>query len=98
MRYRAAVMPWTIDDQNARTENIAVAHQRKYDEWNQAVAGGTHPKDAAEGARCEPYENYSGDRYTIRLSKEHRVYFRVDDTGQTVTVDKIGSHKQPPGW
>ena len=91
-------MPWTIDDSNARQVNMKDAQQRKYAEWCQTVNGNVHPRDAAEQSRCEPYENYFGDCYTIRLSREHRVFFRVDDSGQNVTVDKIGSHKQPPGW
>lgn len=86
-------MPWSITDTEAEgTAGIPAAAMVKYYDFRRTVRDGKHPKDAADYVGDLHYERISGDRYTIRLNQEHRVFFDVSDGNKTVYVRKIGTH------
>lgn len=93
-------MPWTIDDSHARgTPNLPNACGRNYYAWRRLVRDHQmHPSEAADQVGDAHYESYGGDKYTIRLSQGHRVYFLVDEGEEHVTVVKVGTHQTPRGW
>lgn len=91
-------MPWTVNDQQARNTfnqgkhvQVPPAAMKKYYEWRQLIQGGSDPKSAADEAGDMHYEKLKNtDIYTIRLSQEHRVVFKI--IGEMVQVIKIGGH------
>jgi hypothetical protein len=93
-------MPWSIDDSNAQaTPQLPAACGRTYYAWRRAIRDEhLHPREAAEQVGDTDYETYGNDRYTIRLSQGHRVYFLVDEGEEQVTVVKVGTHQTPHGW
>lgn len=86
-------MTWTLDKSKAEYAEISNSEQAKFDEWQNAVNNdGTHPKTAAENARCDDYKNLSGNEFQIRLGGKNRVVFEVDDENEVVTVLQVGGH------
>jgi len=99
-------MAWTIV--NPVTEafkktpkgKIAVpgAAMKKFHDWCREVEKDIHPKLAADISDMN-YEQLGGrlvGQFTIRLSKEHRVAFTINEATQVVTIFQIGGH-YPPG-
>ncbi|MEO7091794.1 MAG: hypothetical protein ABI175_01005 [Polyangiales bacterium] len=85
-------MPWNLTDTDAEgTDAIPPAAMTKYYDFRRTVRSGTHPKEAAANSDMN-YEKTSGDRHTIRLNQEHRVFFDVSESNKTVYVKKIGTH------
>lgn len=76
-----------------RNKHIPVppAAMRKYFEWRNRVANyGHHPKTAAESVCDAHFENFLGDKFSFRLTQEHRVVFSKQ--GNNITVLTIGGH------
>ena len=85
-------MPWDLTDTAAEgTDGIPAAAMVKYYDFRRTVRSGTHPKNAADASDMN-YERISGNRHTIRLNQEHRVFFDVSDGNKMVYVVKIGTH------
>lgn len=40
---------------------------------------------------CEKLTD-AGELYTVRVNRNYRIFYRVDDTAQTVTIDLVGPH------
>ncbi|MDH5231045.1 MAG: hypothetical protein OEZ58_02255 [Gammaproteobacteria bacterium] len=88
-------MAWTFDDTGAKTNVIPAAAGAKYYAFRRLIRdNGHHPKTAAEQLGDSNYEDLGGNKYSIRLSQEHRVYFTLDQTALTVTVSEVGKHKR----
>lgn len=94
-------MTWNFDDSEARNNYLKGKHipvpsagMRKYNDWKRRILSSAHkehPKDAAKYAGDMHYEKV-GDVYTIRLTQEHRVVFKLNDTLKKITVIRIGGH------
>jgi hypothetical protein len=93
-------MAWTLEDSRAQTtENLPAACGRTYYAWRRAInENGQHPRDAAESVGDCHYENLGANRYSIRLSQAHRVFFVVDEGNEEVRVKKVGTHLEPRAW
>jgi Txe/YoeB family toxin of Txe-Axe toxin-antitoxin module len=95
-------MPWTVvnpvseEFKKSPKGKVGVppAAMRKFHDWCREVEKDIHPKLAADISDMN-FEQLGGKlkgQYTIRLSKEHRVAFTIDEANQVVTVFQIGGH------
>lgn len=104
MSYHSA-LKWRVDDDQQRTmyrlgRHVVVdgATMRHYYEWRRIInTGGVHPRQAAQliGIKMDYKLTKQKQRiqlYSIRLSKEHRVFFTVDEVGKIVNVLNVGGH------
>lgn len=87
-------MGWEIDKRSARFGYLSSAAQASWDEFQNNVFRGEHPKIAAQKAGDTHYKCLSArlDQYQIRLSGGDRATFTVDDTARLVTVLQVGGH------
>ncbi|HGX4725660.1 TPA: hypothetical protein ACNEX4_004897 [Escherichia coli] len=87
---------WSIDESKLEIdESFTLPNlQKTYEEWkNDINNNGTHPCDAARHlGRRTKYERLQGDVHSIRLSREHRVVFRVSPESHIVTMLRLGGH------
>ncbi|EDX6465822.1 hypothetical protein CBH50_004584 [Salmonella enterica subsp. diarizonae serovar 60:r:e,n,x,z15] len=102
------VIKWSVDDRQQRSRyrlgrHVVVdgATMRHYYEWRRIInSGGVHPRQAAQliGIKMDfklTKQKQSMQLYSIRLSKEHRVFFTVDEVGKIVNVLNVGGHSFP---
>jgi Txe/YoeB family toxin of Txe-Axe toxin-antitoxin module len=96
-------MPWTVVNpvseefkKNPKNKvGVPAAAMRKFYDWCREIEKDIHPKLAADIAGDMNYEQLGGKlkgQYTIRLSREHRVAFTIDEATQVVTIFQIGGH------
>lgn len=96
-------MPWSVNDQRQRDRfnrrhavEVPSAAMRTYHQWRrQIINTNSHPRPVAHAIGGMHYEQLGGrhaGEYTVRISREHRVAFTIDDVNQTVTVFSIGGH------
>ena len=95
-------MPWATNTKNQKVESaLSPAAKTVFNTWAKTINSGKDPKTAANFKDAD-YEvlKKSGDLKfcSIRLSKEHRVYFVQNDKTQVCEVRKVGSHKPPAGF
>ncbi|MBY0446528.1 MAG: hypothetical protein K2Q15_15135 [Burkholderiales bacterium] len=94
---------WKFDDSTPRRKytsgksiQVPPAGMRKFHEWRRLILTGLHPSKAAEAIGDCHYEKIRQkdgiNLFSIRLTQEHRVYFRLNDTSRIIEVMSIGGH------
>ncbi|MGH0036520.1 MAG: hypothetical protein ACQGVK_15950 [Myxococcota bacterium] len=86
---------WRLEKSGARFRELSPAVQAKFDQFQDEIHNnGTHPREAAEYARCDGFEELSGGLWSVRLSQGDRVYFKVHEGTGTVEIVEVGGHKK----
>ncbi|HCR49818.1 MAG TPA: hypothetical protein PLL64_02585 [Rhodothermales bacterium] len=85
-------MSWSLDKTGARFDVVLHAtEQMKFDNFQNAVNWGSHPKDAATGFDYD-FKCLYDDVYQIRLSQKNRATFRVDEKRKVCVILQVGGH------
>ncbi|RCJ38861.1 hypothetical protein A6769_07425 [Nostoc punctiforme NIES-2108] len=84
---------WALDKKGAKFNPLNKAEQSKFDKFQNAIANkGLSAKDAADEIGDSNYKKLQGNQYQIRLSKNNRVTFLVEDDTHTVKLKIVGGH------
>lgn len=78
-----------------RTERkLTDSSRERYREFKEMIAGGMHPKTAAETLGDMKYTKLRGakDLFEVRLNGKDRVLFRLDEAKAEVTILQAGGH------
>ena len=97
-------MPWAVDESQPRAAfeknkhvPLSSSSMKKYYDWrDQITSQNQDPATAASKLGNDyNYEALKGNLagyYSIRVSQDHRVTFKIDPTLQIVEIVKIGGH------
>jgi hypothetical protein len=85
---------WRLEKTHTRFNKITPSVQEKYDAFQNAIHNqGMHPREAAQEARCDGYEQLSGGLWSVRLAGGDRCYFRLHEGSSTVEIVEVGGHR-----
>ena len=60
---------------------------------NTIASTGQHPRLVSQGLGNMAYEQVANSEFSIRLSREHRLYFEVQEEGECVFITQAGGHR-----
>ncbi|MEH1840034.1 MAG: mannan-binding lectin [Nostoc sp.] len=84
---------WDLDKKGAVFNHLNDAEQRKFDTFQNAINNrGLSAKDAAHEIGDSDYKKLQGNQYQIRLSRNNRVTFLVEDDTHIVKILIVGGH------
>ncbi|SFT65173.1 hypothetical protein SAMN05192562_1011315 [Kosakonia arachidis] len=95
---------WIIDETEPKSKyrlnkhiHIEPQHMRNYYMWRRLIRAGTHPREAAKlmGSKfCykQVKQKKSIQLFSIRLSEDNRVFFRIQEKERIVKILNIGGH------